>query len=283
VRTKAFGDALHAVVRPDDVVVEIGVGTGVLSITAAQAGAKRVHGIESSGIAELAERVIAQNGVADRVTIARGRSTHVTLPERGTVLVTEMIGNDPLDEDLLEVVADAKRRLLAPGARIIPASITLWAVPVDVPRELFERHAFTADRLAAYRAAYGVDFGALAPHHLAPTQPVMVKSREASAWRAVAPPLELAHVDLAADFPVVLDRRARFEVRSPASHLGVLLAFRSELAKGVRLSTLPTEVSDTNHWRLPLWLAFDRLEVGPGDGVDVDYAYRRGTTTLRIG
>ena len=49
----------------------------------------------------------------DDYRAVRDGSTEVELPERATVLVTEMIGDDPLDEDLIEVVRDARRRLRA--------------------------------------------------------------------------------------------------------------------------------------------------------------------------
>src|SRR5262245_4108112 len=81
-----------------------------------------------------------QNDAAPRRTIVRGRSTHVALPERATVLVTEMLGNDPLDEEILEIVADARERLLMPGARIIPSDVEVHAFAVDIPRKVFERH-----------------------------------------------------------------------------------------------------------------------------------------------
>ena len=91
-----------------DVVVDIGTGTGILATCAALSGARRVHAIESSAIADAAEQVFEKNGVADRVNLVRERSTRVTLPERGDLLVTETIGNDLLDEHLLAIVSDAK-------------------------------------------------------------------------------------------------------------------------------------------------------------------------------
>jgi SAM-dependent methyltransferase len=50
-------------------VVEIGCGSGILSIFAAQAGARRVIAIEESEIAALAEEMFEANGVADRIEL----------------------------------------------------------------------------------------------------------------------------------------------------------------------------------------------------------------------
>jgi hypothetical protein len=282
-RTLAFCKGIDAATSKEDVVVEIGVGTGVLSVRAATAGAKHVYGIEETGIADLAERVFEANGVRDRITLVRGRSTQVDLPERGNVLVTETIGNDPLDEGILEIVADAKRRLLVPGARIVPAALEVWALLVDVPRAVFERHVFTPDRLAAYRASYGIDFAPLAAHHLGPTQPIMVKSEEALRWERVADPVRVAAIDFASEYETVLEEHVSVVARAPARTLGTLLLFRATLAEGITLSTLPGEVDPKNSWKFAFWPAFDRLAVAAGDAIEITYMYRRGETIVRIG
>jgi hypothetical protein len=54
--------------RPDDVVLDIGTGSGVLAVAAARAGARRVYAVEASDTAEVAARVFEVNGVQDKVT-----------------------------------------------------------------------------------------------------------------------------------------------------------------------------------------------------------------------
>ncbi len=65
-RTGDYLRALAAAVRPDDVVLDIGTGSGVLAVAAARAGARRVYAVEASDIAEVAARVFEVNGVQDR-------------------------------------------------------------------------------------------------------------------------------------------------------------------------------------------------------------------------
>jgi protein arginine N-methyltransferase 3 len=52
----------------DAVVLDVGCGTGVLSLFAARAGAKKVFAVDASNIAEKAEEIIKVNGYADVIT-----------------------------------------------------------------------------------------------------------------------------------------------------------------------------------------------------------------------
>ncbi len=280
-RTNGFCHALRSTVLPDDVVVDIGTGTGVLATCAALAGARKVFAVESSGIAEVAERVFEANGVTERVSLLRERSTRVTLPERATVLVTETIGNDPLDEQMLEIVADAKRRLLVPNARIIPSAIEIYGVAVDIPRTVLERHVFTKRKVASYRSQYGIEFGPLEQHRLSCSEPIMLDSRDVATW-PLGEPVLLAAIDMVAPFEPVVSSRVTTRISRDSQYLGVMLAFRATLAPGVVLSTLPDDFDPTSHWAHALFPAFDCPEVKGGSEITIDYAYERGTTTLKV-
>ncbi len=280
-RTNGFCHALRTTVLPDDVVIDIGTGTGVLATCAALAGARQVFAVESSGIAEVAARVFAANSVSDRVTLLRDRSTRVTLPERATVLVTETIGNDPLDEQMLEIVADAKRRLLTPNARIIPSAIEIYGIAVDIPRTALERHVFTKRKIDSYRAAYGIDFAPLEQHRLSYSEPIMLDSRDVATWPLAAPVL-LTSIDMTGDFETVVSAQVRTTISRDSQYLGVMLAFRATLAPGVVLSTLPDDFDPTSHWAHALFPAFDCPAVKAGASITIDYGYDRGVTTVRV-
>ena len=52
----------------DAIVLDVGCGTGILSLFACQAGAKHVYAIDASDIAEKAEENVKLNGFGDRIT-----------------------------------------------------------------------------------------------------------------------------------------------------------------------------------------------------------------------
>ncbi len=126
-RNEAYFAALRAAVGPTTRVLEIGTGSGLLAMMAASLGAARVTSCEAEPlIAATAEQVIAANGLAQAIAVVAKRSDQLSvgaeLPERADLLVTETFSSELLGENAIASIEDAKRRLLAPGARVIPAA-----------------------------------------------------------------------------------------------------------------------------------------------------------------
>ena len=154
VRTTAFLKAILQEVRQGDVVLDIGAGSGVLSLFAILAGAEKVYAIEHGPMADIARDIAKRNGVGDRIDIINDWSTAVTLPEQADVLVTETIGNIGFEEGILSWVIDARERLLKPEARIVPGSIAMAATAVESSHDY-------AEIASLRRPLYGFDFGAI--------------------------------------------------------------------------------------------------------------------------
>ena len=92
-------------------VVEIGCGSGFLSIFAVRAGARRVVAIEESEIAVLAERMFRANGCDGIIELRRANSRDVELEEPADLLIHEILGVDPFGENLLPFVIDGRQYL----------------------------------------------------------------------------------------------------------------------------------------------------------------------------
>jgi protein arginine N-methyltransferase 1 len=132
-RLHAFEAAIARVVRPGDVVVDLACGTGILGLLACRAGAARVYAIDDGGMLDIARQVAAANGVADRITHIRAFSTRAELPERADVVVADQMGRLGFEAGVVEFFADASRRFLKPGGRLLPRGVTTWMAPVDAP------------------------------------------------------------------------------------------------------------------------------------------------------
>ena len=276
-RTGDFIAALAQAVRPGDVVLDIGTGSGVLAIAAARAGARRVYAVEASDIAETAERVFAANGMEHQITLVAGWSRQIDLPEPADLLVSEIIGNEPFEEELLETTLDARRRLLKPDARMIPNTLTLFARPLLLPESEARQRAFGRAAVERWRELYGFDFGpllgaaALRPVN-SPTEAEVVSS-----WPPVGPPVELLEVGLGTFHTATVRGTAVLLLDAPGTVNAVAITFRAEL-DGAIGHTLDPWTWPSSSWATSVWVLPDPLNVGPGAALRVRYARRvRGT------
>jgi len=134
VRTGSYGQAISRVVRAGDVVVDVGCGSGILSLLARRAGAKHVYAIESESVIEMAKLVAAKNGYQDKITFFHDVSFAVDLPEKADVIVTETMGTFGFEDLKPGSLTDARDRFLKPGGKLIPHSLALMLVPVEMPQ-----------------------------------------------------------------------------------------------------------------------------------------------------
>ncbi|EEF45534.1 probable histone-arginine methyltransferase 1.3 [Ricinus communis] len=103
------------------VVVDVGAGSGILSLFAAQAGAKHVYAVEASEMAEYARKLIAGNpSLGERITVIKGKVEEVELPEKADILISEPMGTLLINERMLESYVIARDRFLVPNGKMFP-------------------------------------------------------------------------------------------------------------------------------------------------------------------
>ncbi|XP_054804550.1 probable histone-arginine methyltransferase 1.3 isoform X2 [Prosopis cineraria] len=103
------------------VVVDVGAGSGILSLFAAQAGAKHVYAVEASEMAEYARKLIAGNPMlGQRITVIKGKVEDVELPEKADILISEPMGTLLVNERMLESYVIARDRFLTPEGKMFP-------------------------------------------------------------------------------------------------------------------------------------------------------------------
>jgi type I protein arginine methyltransferase len=132
-RIDPYVRALKSAVKPGDVVLDIGTGTGFFAVLACKFGARKVYAIEPDDAILVARQVALDNGCADRIEFIQGISTQIDLPERADVIISDLRSVLPLYQQHIQSIADARHRLLAPGGIQIPQQDTIWATPIDDP------------------------------------------------------------------------------------------------------------------------------------------------------
>ena len=123
VRTESYRDSLlrNPERLRDAAVLDIGCGTGILSMFAAQAGARTVVGVDCSQIIYSAMDIIRENGMEDRVKLVKGKLEEIELPvEKFDIIVSEWMGYFLLYEGMLDTVISARDKYLAPGGTVLP-------------------------------------------------------------------------------------------------------------------------------------------------------------------
>lgn len=265
VRTQSYLRAIAETVQRDDVVVDLGTGTGILAMAAARAGARRVYAIEATRVAAAAERLIADNNMADRITVLRGHSTTLELPERADLLVAEIIGDDPLGEQVVESTADAIKRILKPGARVLPSQLQIWAAPVALTENAGRQPSFDATSLADWASEYGFDFSALAEFEPPPLPQRLITATLAGQLSALGTAQRLCRIDLTQPQGRPGAVRCEVEMASGGTVAGLLLWFDLQLSDSQHIDTDPQRPRADNHWRHPLYLLPQPVPVSAGE------------------
>lgn len=212
--------------RPGDVVLDAGAGTGILSFFACEAGARRVYAIERQHTADVAAMLARQLGFADRISVLHARTTEIDLPERADVLVTETIGPLVFNEGILGIVADARRRFLAPNARIIPAQLDLWIAPAEAP----EFYGLVVDWWRSPR--HGFDFSPMRTFAANTAYSTRVAPESLLAPAATTMSLRMTELDDTAQHG-----SASFRTTRDGTVHGFVLGFDATLADGITLSS----------------------------------------------
>jgi 2-polyprenyl-3-methyl-5-hydroxy-6-metoxy-1,4-benzoquinol methylase len=272
-RTLSFIEAIRETVRPGDVVLDIGTGTGILAATAARAGARHVYAIEAGQIQKVARDLFAGNNLSDRITLIRGWSTQVELPERADVLISEVIGHEPLAEDVLETTADAVSRLVKPDARLVPRRLRIFCLPVQIPLVEMKRFVFTPEALRDWQSWYGIEFDALLRANRNTLFRFLINPYHLRKWKPLGQPLLLKDIDFKTCDLSQVETTCTANASTNGQMNGLVFYFEHVLSRSVCLSTHPSLVKKDHHWSSPVWVLTDPLSLQRGTPFSVTYKY----------
>ncbi|PKY08559.1 protein arginine methyltransferase RmtB [Aspergillus campestris IBT 28561] len=151
IRTDSYRDFVYENkhVFKDKVVLDVGCGTGILSMFCAKAGAAKVIAVDNSNIIDRAKENIHENGFGDVITCIRGKIEEVELPvPQVDIIISEWMGYCLLFEAMFDSVIYARDRYLAPGGLMVPSHATLHIAPFADPD-------FVASHVSFWNEVYG--------------------------------------------------------------------------------------------------------------------------------
>lgn len=230
-RNEAFQKALASVIRKGETTVaDIGTGTGLLALMAAELGARDVFLYEVAEVGAVAQAMLEANGV-NNCHIFPCHSTEMVDPPQVDVIVSETLGNYAFEEHIIDTLADAKARFLKPGGVMIPQRVVQYVAPVIAPRiqnefAVWDTTGFDLS-IARTMSLNNIYVRTLKPDELL----------EAKVWDTV---------ELGTDADGARAGEASWKLAADASIYGFAVWWDAELVPGITLSTAPDAPS--THW-----------------------------------
>lgn len=274
-RNDAFEAAIIAALAqtgPDARVLDIGTGSGLLSMMAARAGAQSVTACEMVPIiADMARQIIADNGYSDSITVHTAPSTELRvgehLDERADILVSEILSSDLLTEHVIDTFEDAHARLLKPDAIVIPRAAS--AIGCLVESQVLADYVFV-DQVSGFDISR---FGALA----SPKLPIHGTMTD---WKRLSDDVELVHIDLTRTQHQSDLHLLQINVLEDGIATGIVQWMHVDLAEGISFDNHPDGYTDGG-WLQVLHNFPEPVAVRAGDVLNVAVGHDRVTLIVR--
>ncbi len=245
-RLEKFRRAIEQTVQEGDFVVDLGTGTGVLAMMAARAGAERVLAIDvnDESIA-YAKKAAALNNLEHRIEFRQSHYADCVPSDKADVVICEMLSSMMLIEQQVPASIHATQKILKPNGVLLPASSTVFALPVECPR-IWKRFG-VAD----------LDF------------PKTVQTASRGDCRDLGNLARVVSFDFKSLSMERVSSQLRFEILESGTIHGMLAMFEAHLTEDIRLSM-------EDGWRELLLPLGTPVPVSRGDEFDVLLEYEPG-------
>ncbi|CUS23840.1 LAQU0S12e01222g1_1 [Lachancea quebecensis] len=264
VRTLSYRNAIaqNKDLFKDKVVLDVGCGTGILSMFAAKNGAKHVIGVDMSSIIEMAREIVELNGFSDKITLLRGKLEDVELPfPKVDIIISEWMGYFLLYESMLDTVLWARDNYLVEGGLIFPDKCSIHVAGI-------EDSQYKDEKLNFWQDVYGFDYSPFIP--LVKKEPLVdtVQHTAVNTTRS-----QLIEFDLNTITVADLAFKAKFKVEAKSQDFinGLIAWFDIEFPapKGKKPVTFSTGAhAPYTHWKQTVFYMEDDLECEKGETLE---------------
>ncbi|KDP33742.1 hypothetical protein JCGZ_07313 [Jatropha curcas] len=157
VRTKTYQNVIYQnkFLFKNKVVLDVGAGTGILSLFCAKAGAAHVYAVECSQMADMAKEIAESNGLSDVVTVLKGKIEEIELPvAKVDIIISEWMGYFLLYENMLNTVLYARDKWLVSDGILLPDKASLYLTAI-------EDAEYKDDKIEFWNKVYGFDMSCI--------------------------------------------------------------------------------------------------------------------------
>ena len=266
-RNALFKKAIESTIENGCSVADLGCGVGVLGFLCLDAGAGRVWGIDHSDAIHLASESAERAGYGERYSCIKGSTFSATLPERVDLLICDHVGFFGFDYGIIQLISDARDRLLKPGGRVLPESLDLVIAAVSSDNSSDIANQWTSSEVPEqFHWLDELNKNMLHPYRYSPDELI-------SNCRTVG------SVDLDTKSPEHFSFNTRLNIRKAGVFSGLAGWFDCHLGAGVRMTNSPLDPASIKRAQAFLPAA-EPFSVQVNDVVEVSLRFLRDGTMI---
>ncbi|XP_043222011.1 protein arginine N-methyltransferase 1-like isoform X2 [Amphibalanus amphitrite] len=250
----------------DKVVLDVGCGTGILSMFAAKAGAKKVIGVDCSNIVDHARTIVKANKLDHVVEIIKGKVEEITLPvEKVDIIISEWMGYCLFYESMLDTVLYARDKWLVEDGMLFPDRATLYVTAI-------EDQQYKETKINWWDDVYGFDMSCI--REVAVSEPLVdvVDPKQIVTNSCLLKEVDLATItkeELAFTAPFALKVRRSDYIQAFVTYFNIEF---TKCHKRVGFSTGPE--ARYTHWKQTVFYTTDQLTCKSGEMINGTFAMK---------
>ena len=267
-RNNFYLSALKSVIKTSSSVFEIGTGSALLSVMAANLGAHEINTCETNSImANTATKIIADNNLSKKINVIRKKSNAIKVGEDinkpADVLVSEIFSSNLLSEEALSSLEDAKKRLISKNAKIIPeyGSIMISLFGGDDIGKNIYTEKFENIKLKKFNSI-------IAKKH--------ILHREDLKIDLMSNAFEAFRFDFVnkSNFPSE-NKKIEIEATKKGRSYGIIQWIKLEMGNGLNHENHPSNLTKASGWQRILYVFDDPIELSIGQKVVITAKHER--------